>query len=51
MDKVDYFENELRQLILMAADNRYDGYMREGLYNRLRKIRDLLDEEIKKYEG
>jgi hypothetical protein len=49
--EADYLENEVRELILMLNDQRHDGFVHEGLYKRLKRIRDLLDEEIKKYEG
>jgi hypothetical protein len=46
--KLDYFENEIREIILMAKDQRHDGYMREGLKKKLERIRDLISEELKK---
>lgn len=48
MTKLDYFENEIREIILMAKDQRHDGYMREGLKKKLERIRDLISEELKK---
>ena len=48
MTHLDYFENEIRQIILMAKDQRYDGYMRDGLKKKLEHIRDLINEELKK---
>lgn len=48
MDKVDYFENEIREIIMLMNDHRYDGYMREGLRKRLERIRDLINKELAK---
>lgn len=48
MAKLDYFENEIREILLMAKDHRHDGYVREGLKKKLERIRDLITEELKK---
>ena len=47
MDQMDYFENEIRQIIIMMKDARFDGYMQKGLRDKLRRIRDLIDKELK----
>lgn len=48
MDKLDYFENEVREIIMMARDKRHDGYIREGMLKKLRHIRDLINMELTK---
>jgi hypothetical protein len=45
---LDHFENEIREILLMARDHRHDGYVREGLKKKLERIRDLISEELKK---
>lgn len=47
MTPLDYFENEVREIVLLAKDQRHDGYMREGLKKKLERIRDLINEELK----
>lgn len=47
MSEADYLENEIRQIIIMMKDNRFDGYMQKGLRDKLRRIRDLIDKELK----
>ena len=51
MTKADYLENEIRELIIILNDQRHDGFVHEALYKRLKRIRDVIDKEIKKYEG
>jgi hypothetical protein len=46
--KADYLENEVREIILLIKDERHDGYMRDGLKKKLERLRDLINEELKK---
>lgn len=48
MDKLDYFENEVREIIMMMRDKRHDGFIREGMIKKLQRIRDLIDRELEK---
>lgn len=48
MSEPDHIENEIREIVIMMHDNRYDGYMREGLRKRLERIRDLINRELSK---
>lgn len=48
MSEPDHIENEIREIIIMMNDQRFDGYMREGLRKRLEKIRDLINKELSK---
>lgn len=51
MDQSDYFENEVRQIIVMLRDHRHDGYIKDGMVKKLKRIRDLIDKELKDYES
>lgn len=48
MSDPDHIENEIREIVIMMKDQRFDGYMREGLRKRLEKIRDLINKELSK---
>lgn len=48
MSEPDHIENEIRQIVIMMNDQRFDGYLREGLRKRLEKIRDLINKELGK---
>lgn len=48
---MDYFENEIREIIMLMNDKRYDGFTREGMIKKLQKIRDLIDRELKNNES
>ena len=48
MSEPDHIENEIREIVIMMRDQRFDGYMREGLRKRLERIRDLINRELSK---